>query len=114
MVEAPFIIVEVGGYKFGQISKYKNATGVTVDFPNFVKNVTIKKVNGEVNTYVINMSYQISPGSDPNLVDKIFSSVADTRTLTISYGDYNSPGHIYDLNNPDKTQLKKSFYAPNS
>lgn len=109
MVEAPFIIVEIGGYKFGQISKQKNATGVTVDFPNFVKNVTIKKVNGEVNTYVINMSYQISPGSDPNLVDKIFSSVADTRTLTISYGDYNSPGHIFKEEETLITNVKSNL-----
>ena len=109
MVEAPFIIVEVGGYKFGQISKHKNATGVTIDFPNFVKNVTIKKVNGEVNTYTINMSYQISPGSDPNLVDKIFSSVADTRTLTISYGDYNSPGHIFKEEETLITNVKSNL-----
>lgn len=109
MVEAPFIIVEVGGYTFGQVSKHRTASGVTVDFPNFVKNVTIKKVNGEVNTYTITMSYQIAPGDDPNLVDKVFSSVADTRTLTISYGDYNSPGHVFKEEETLITNVKSNL-----
>lgn len=113
MVEAPYIIVEVGGYTFGQISKQKTSSGITVNFPNFVKQVDIKKINGAVNTYSISMNYQISAGDDPNLVDKIFSSVADTRTLTISYGDYNSPGNIYKQEETLITNVKSTLNFSN-
>lgn len=96
MVEAPFIIVKIGKYTFGQVSKLSRGDlPVAVEFPNFVKQLQVEKINGEVNTYTITMSYQISTGDDPNFIDRVLSTVSDTRTLTISYGDWCSPSHIY-------------------
>lgn len=99
LVEAPFIIVKIGKYTFGNYTRTGPQKGfntaVKVSYPNFMDNLTVTKVNGQINTYVINMVYGIQKGDDPNLLEKVFSSVADTRKLTISYGDWNSPSFIY-------------------
>ena len=103
-VEAPFITIIIGGYAFGKYSKKVQTVVNPIDgfsrkvieyFPNFITNVDITKVNGQVNTYSIKLVYAIRDGDDPNKIDKILSNVATTRTLTISYGDYNSPTFIY-------------------
>lgn len=60
-----------------------------------MNSLVVNKVNGEVNTYQLKLTYQIKQGDDPNLIDNILSSISDTRTMTISYGDWCSPGNIY-------------------
>lgn len=60
-----------------------------------MNSLVVNKVNGEVNTYQLKMTYQIKQGDDPNLIDNILSSISDTRTMKISYGDWCSPGNIY-------------------
>lgn len=95
LVESPFIIVKIGDYTFGQASKTRSGNVLNVTFPNYVDEVSIVKVNGEVNTYSIRMTYAIAAGNDPNMIDHVLSSVSDTRTLIISYGDWASPGYIY-------------------
>lgn len=95
LVESPFIIVTIGDYTFGQAAKNGSGTRLNVTFPNYVDEVSITKVNGEVNTYSIKMTYAIAAGNDPNMIDHVLSSVSDTRTLIISYGDWASPGYIY-------------------
>jgi hypothetical protein len=37
----------------------------------------------------------IRAGEDPNKIDKILSSVSNTRKMIISYGDCNSPHYMY-------------------
>lgn len=98
-VESPFIIVKIGDYTFGSYTKLEqrkyNQTSIIVDYPNYMDSITIQKVNGDVNTYIIRMLYGITQGDDPNLFEKVFGSVSDTRKITISYGDWNSPSFIY-------------------
>ena len=93
-VESPFIIVKIGNYSFGTYSYRKTGNNVRVTYPNYMNSINIVKINGTVNQYTINMVYQIEPGQDPNLLDKIFSSVG-YGTIKISYGDYSSPSFIY-------------------
>ena len=95
LVEAPFIIVKVGDYTFGSYTKSGSYSSAQVTFPNYMKSLNITKVNGMVNIYSIRMEYAISFGDDPNRLDKIFSSVSDTREITLSYGDWSSPSYIY-------------------
>ena len=103
-VEAPFITVVIAGYAFGKYSRKVEKVVSPVDgftkryieyFPNFVTSVDVTKVNGTVNTYSINLVYQVRDGDDPNKIDKILSNASSTRRLTISYGDYNLPTFIY-------------------
>lgn len=82
VVQSPFIIITIGDNTFGTYSD--------VDFPNFMTSLEAIKVNGTVNQYTIKMTYQISAGDDPNLLEKIFSSVSKDRMISIQYGDYSS------------------------
>lgn len=97
LVESPFIIATIGGVTFGSYSGKYNSYGsaVKVTYPNFMKSMSIVKVNGTVNTYTINFSYQVRPGEDPNLLDKIFSRATKDRKIVLEYGDWNSPANIY-------------------
>lgn len=92
LVQSPFIIAEIAGTSFGSYSgnQKTNAT-----YPNFMNNMSIEKVNGTVNTYTLNFTYQVRPGEDPNLLDKIFSKAANTREVILKYGDWNAPEYIY-------------------
>lgn len=97
-VESPFIILRVGNYTFGSYSmegsfEQRNSS-VKISFPNYMTSINITKVNGTVNKYVMKMTYQIENGNDPNLIDKIFSTVG-YGTVYISYGDWMAPAFIY-------------------
>lgn len=98
-VEAPFIIVKIGDYTFGQCSnissrsKMKQAGMVT--YPDFVKSLRIVKVNGSVNTYTLQLDYIITENDDPNMMEKVLSSVSTSRKILLSYGDWNAPSYIY-------------------
>lgn len=99
LVESPFIIATIGDYTFGSytVKGSSNSYGaaVKVTYPNFMDNVQIVKVNGTVNTYTLNFSYQVRAGEDPNLLDKIFSTATNDRQIILQYGDWNSPSYIY-------------------
>ena len=98
LVESPFIWLKIGDFTFGSYSKEgsfdKVNSSVSVTYPNYMTSIQITKVNGQVNQYVINMTYQIRNGDDPNLLDKIFSSVG-YGTVLISYGDWNASKFAY-------------------
>lgn len=95
LVESPFIIVKIGDFTFGNVQKIKSGSILDVTFPEYMKSLEVVKINGQVNTYTIQLEYPITKGQDPNLIDYVFSSVSATRKLTISYGDWASPSFIY-------------------
>lgn len=99
VVEAPLIIVKIGDYTFGGCTKasMQTASGrsTTITFPNFLQSINIVKINGQVNIYTIRMIYGITKGDDPNLIDKVLSTVKDTRRITITYGDAAYPEMVY-------------------
>lgn len=81
LVEAPVVNVyfngvNIGGYG-GDVDKY----------PNYVNSLTISKINGRINTYTLNLTYQIRPLDDVNLFDKLLSRTSYTNELRITYGD---------------------------
>lgn len=98
LVESPFIIVEIGGYTFGSYSDGGSFLSGKVTYPNFMNNINIVKINGQVNTYTIRMVYQITKGDDPNMLDAVFSINKDKygwQKIKISYGDWSYPSFIY-------------------
>lgn len=95
MVEVPFCYVTIGSYTFGLASRKENRSYTQVDFPNFIQNIQVTKINGEVNTYTISLIYGIQAGDDPNIIDHILSEAAGTREILISYGDWSHPQHIF-------------------
>lgn len=98
-VESPFIIAKIGNYTFGHCAinsnKEKLRTIMKVVFPNYVQSLNITKINGTVNIYSLKLTYAITETDDPNLLEKVFSSVSQSRKIILSYGDWNAPGFIY-------------------
>lgn len=103
-VAVPFIKVTIGTHVFGVFEKTSGgkkmmADGVykllNVKYPNFVQSLTVKKINGQVNQYTLQLAYQINQNDDPNLIEKILSSVSKTRSIKFSYGDLSAPTFIY-------------------
>lgn len=98
LVEIPFIIVQIGDYTLGHCSStYKNKMQTTynITYPNYMQSLNITKINGAINTYVLTMVYAITEQDDPNRLEKIFSSVSDTRKVTFKYGDWGAPSYIF-------------------
>lgn len=102
-VQVPVIIVKIGQYTFGhydrvkaQVEKYgKLYFDTKVTFPNYVKSLSINKVNGAINRYTLELEYAITQDDDPNMLDKVFSSVSRTRKIEFSYGDATIPDYMY-------------------
>ena len=98
-VESPFIIVKIGKYTFGACSDMSGRKQMEqvlkVTYPNYMQAVNIVKVNGAVNTYNLRMEYGITEVDDPNMLEKVFSSVSKSREIQLSYGDWNAPAFIY-------------------
>lgn len=64
-------------------------------YPNYVNSLTINKINGQVNTYTLQMVYAITQFDDPNFLEKVFSAASKTRRIKLSYGDFENPTFIY-------------------
>ena len=106
-VATPFIKVAIGEYVLGIFQKTERRGRVKFDqdgqvyktlnikYPNYVQSLEVKKINGQVNQYTLNLTYQITPDDDPNLIEKMLSSVSTTRKITFSYGDLSAPNFIY-------------------
>lgn len=97
-VEVPFIIVRIGDYTFGHCSRAhqsKLSTSFKLTYPNYVDSLNIVKVNGAINKYTLTMTYAITENDDPNRLEKVFGSIAGSRTIRFSYGDWNAPAYIY-------------------
>ncbi len=85
-VEAPFVRVQIGNFSFGVFERkglrINQRNGVVSElaakYPNYIQSLTVKKINGTVNQYKLNIKYQITEDNDPNFFDKVFGSVADS------------------------------------
>lgn len=117
LVESPFIILKIGNYTFGSYSttgSFEDVnSSIRVTYPNYMNSIRITKVNGQVNQYIITIIYQIENGNDPNLLDKIFSSVG-YGTVYISYGDWNAPKFAYRDEEAIITRLDSNVDFSNS
>lgn len=116
-VEVPFIVVTIGKYKFGHCSKPdrpKMSEVFKIEYPNYMESLNITKINGTVNTYVLNMVYAITENDDPNRLEKVFSSVSNSRMITLSYGDWNAPSFIYKEEEAIITKLTTKVNMKNS
>ena len=116
-VEAPFVRVDIGGYVFGvwesKTKKLNSINGVVSDtaikYPNYIQSLRVRKINGTVNQYTLNISYPITENSDPNFFEKIFSSVSKNFKINFSYGDAMLPDYIYRNEDAIITKVKNTF-----
>ena len=100
-VEAPFVRVKIGGIVFGvferQTKQLNDRNGVVsklaTQYPNYVQNLSVKKINGTINQYSLTIVYQITETSDPNFFEKVFSS--SNWKINFTYGDAMLPEYVY-------------------
>ena len=69
LVQTPYIKVKIGDYEFGCYNE--EAIG-SRKFPNYIKSLTINKINGQVNNYSLTINYIITEQDDPNFFEKSF------------------------------------------
>ena len=117
-VETPFIRVTIGDYVFGAFERFVKKSDITdngievsygVRFPNFITDLDIIKINGEVNTYTLRMVYTIRESDDPTFIERVFSSVAKGRKIVFSYGDMCIPSYYYKDEEALITKVQSSF-----
>lgn len=115
-IQAPWIKITIGKYTFGV---YDNAgkikddkgfyTGFKVQYPSYVKSLNIIKINGQVNQYTLVIDYPVRSCDDPNLIEKILSSVTRTRKIVFSYGDATVPAYVYKDEEAIITKVTQQF-----
>lgn len=117
-IQAPWVKIAIGDYTFGVFSKNaakgKDSSGYyvknfDVQYPSYVESLNIQKINGQVNTYTLQLRYPIRTDDDPNLIEKILSSVTRTRKIVFSYGDSSNPAYVYKNEEAIITSVQQSF-----
>lgn len=116
-VQSPWIKVVIGSYSFGVFDRKTREQNTDTDFyqyysvqfPRFINSLSIKKYNGQVNEYVLNLSYPVRFEDDPNFIEKVLSSVSKTRKIVFSYGDASTPSYIYKNEEAMITGVSQSF-----
>ena len=121
-VSVPLIIATIGDYSFGLYARKKTTvevknryySAIKTTYPNYMKKLQVTKVNGTLNKYELNMVYPITQNDDPNLLDKIFSSVSQSRKLKLTYGDCATPSFLYRNEEAIITNVKSQINVSES
>jgi hypothetical protein len=118
-IQVPWVKVTLGTYTFGIFdsktkakgSKDKNGfyTTYNIKYPNYIDSLTVTKINGQVNQYVLNIIYPITQFDDPNFFEKVFSSIGNTRKIIFSYGGASVPSYTYKNEEAIITKITQSF-----
>ena len=102
-VEVPYISVQIGEYSFGLYNRTKENilvngkyySAIKVTYPNYLQSLTVQKINGKLNNYTLRLEYQITERDDPDLINKVLSSVSQSRKIVFTYGDCATPAFMY-------------------
>lgn len=121
-VQVPYIVVTIGDYTFGLFSKVKTTVevgstsyaSVKTTYPNYMKSLVVTKVNGALNTYTLTIEYGITQNDDPNMFEKVFSSVSRSRKIKFTYGDCSTPAYMYREEEALITNIRTSLDTQNA
>ena len=121
-VEVPYITVVIGDYSFGVYSRKnenvkvngKYYSTIRVTYPNYIKSLNIQKINGKLNNYTLTLEYPITENDDPNLIDKVLSSVSKSRKIVFTYGDCATPSFMYRNEEALITKVTSNLDVANS
>lgn len=117
-VSVPFVKVTIGDYTFGVYGKVSKGSqfdeyGVysinKITYPNFIKSLTVQKINGLVNKYTLNLEYAVTEHNDPNFFKKVIGKVRNTRSIVFSYGDTLLPTFIFKEEEAIITKVRETF-----
>lgn len=121
-IQAPWIKVTIGDLTFGVFSNTKALTldkdgfykVYKVQYPNYVKSLTIEKINGQVNKYTLTLEYPVRTQDDPNFFEKVLAADSSTRKIIFSYGDASQPAYIYKDEEAIITKVSQQFILESS
>jgi hypothetical protein len=118
-VQVPWVKVTLGTYTFGIFDSKTKSKGekdkngfystYQVKYPNYIQSLIVTKINGQVNQYVLNITYPITQFDDPNFFEKVFSSISSTRKIVFSYGDAAVPSYTYKNEEAIITKITQNF-----
>ena len=117
-IQVPWVKVTIGDYTFGIFDEATKSWGkdqagffqpFSIQFPNYIQNLEVTKINGQVNTYVLVIKYPVTINDDPNFFEKVFSSVSSTRKIIFTYGDAETPAYVYKNEEAIITGVQQSF-----
>ena len=117
-IQVPWVKVTIGDYTFGVFDEKtkswgKNSAGFytpfSVQYPQYIQSLEVTKINGQVNTYNLNIVYPITQFDDPNFFEKVFSSVSRTRKIIFTYGDAETPSYVYKDEEAIITKVSQQF-----
>jgi len=103
-VEIPYVLVTIGEYTFGSFHQSGDLRRTEINtitklhnikFPNYIKRLVVKKINGQFNKYTLEFEYPITDKNDPNFFEKVFSAAGIGGRIIFSYGDMSAPNYIY-------------------
>lgn len=121
-IQTPWVKVTIGDYTFGIFDEKTKSWGKTqagfyqafsVQFPQYIQSLEVVKINGQVNTYSLDIHYPITQYDDPNFFEKVFSSVSRSRKIIFTYGDAETPAYIYKNEEAIITGVKQKFNLQN-
>lgn len=121
-IQTPWIKVSIGNFTFGVFDKVTKQntkddndfyTTYNIKYPNYIQSLNIVKINGQVNQYTLKIDYPVRATDDPNLFEKVFSSVSNSRKIVFSYGDASMPTYVYKNEEAIITKVQQSFDLQN-
>jgi hypothetical protein len=119
-IQIPWVKVTLGTYTFGIFDGKTKANGgkdkngfyfntYNVKYPNYIQDLTVTKINGQVNQYVLNIAYPITQFDDPNFFEVVFASISNSRKIIFSYGDASVPSYTYKNEEAIITKITQNF-----
>ena len=118
-IQVPWVKVTIGEYTFGIFDEQtkswgKNNAGFyvpySIQFPQYITDLQVTKVNGQVNNYTLVIVYPVTQFDDPNFFEKVFSSVSRSRKIIFTYGDAEVPSYVYKNEEAIITNVTQQFY----
>ncbi len=117
-IQVPWVKVTIGDYTFGVFDEDTKTWGkdsqdffqpFNIQYPQYITDLQVKKVNGQVNTYTLNIEYPVTLHDDPNFFEKVFSSVSSSRKIVFTYGDAEMPAYVYKNEEAIITNISQTF-----
>lgn len=122
-IQVPWVKVTIGDYTFGIFDEKTKAWGkdqagfyqaFSIQFPEYIQQLQVEKINGQVNNYTLSIKYPITANDDPNFFEKVFSSVSRTRKIIFTYGDAETPAYVYKDEEAIITKISQTFNLQSS
>jgi hypothetical protein len=117
-IQVPWVKVTIGDYTFGIFDDQTKMWGKDIEgfyqpyeiqYPNYIQQLEVTKINGQVNKYTLSIKYPITINDDPNFFEKVFSSVSGTRKIVFTYGDAETPAYVYKNEEAIITGIQQTF-----